>query len=167
MDFQVVSRQQVSQRILTQPLPEQTCQSAAAGPAYISKTIFLTKSLCYTCAIGNGDAEEEGKDDGSNCGGPQRGVGQDVGLGGFRSQGPRLFHQPPTTPPPPAPAAAVHWLCGRTFWKCTRGDPLAGGSAGSGTLGLAATPSFGLHITAVITAHRNACSRHTYSLRWK
>ena len=94
-------------------------------------------------------------------------VGQDVGLGGFRSQGPRLFHQPPTTPPPPAPAAAVHWLCGRTFWKCTRGDPLAGGSAGSGTLGLAATPSFGLHITAVITAHRNACSRHTYSLRWK
>ena len=108
---------------------------------------------------GNGDADEEGKDDGSDSGGPD-GVGQDVGLGGFRSQGPRLFHQPPTTPPPPAPAAAVHWLCGRTFWKCTRGDLLAGGSAGSGTLGLAATPSFGLDITAVITAHRNACSRH-------
>ena len=52
---------------------------------------------------GSGDADEEGKDDGSDSGGPD-GVGQDVGLGGFRSQGPRLFHQPPTTPPPPAPA---------------------------------------------------------------
>ena len=55
-------------------------------------------------------------------------VGQDVGLGGFRSQRPRLFHQPPTTPPPPAPAA-IHWNC------TGRGGLLAGGgSAGSGSL---------------------------------
>ena len=32
---------------------------------------------------------------GSDCGGPDHG-GQDVRPGGFRSQGPRLFHQPPS-----------------------------------------------------------------------
>ena len=41
-------------------------------------------------------------------------VGQDVGLGGFRSQGPRLFHQPPQLPHPLHQQQQQYTSCGGT-----------------------------------------------------
>ena len=72
-----------------------------------------------TCSTGlepgnndhGGDAEVV--EAGSDCGGPDHG-GQDVRPGGFRSQGPRLFHQPPS-PLLPTPCTSCNTLDGR--WR--------------------------------------------------
>ena len=69
-----------------------------------------------TCSTGlepgindhGGDAEVV--EAGSDCGGPDHG-GQDVRPGGFRSQGPRLFHQP--SPLLPTPCTSCNTLDGR------------------------------------------------------
>ena len=74
-------------------------------PAPLAQAFSGANLSQVTCSTGlepgindhGGDAEVV--EAGSDCGGPDHG-GQDVRPGGFRSQGPRLFHQPPQLPHP-------------------------------------------------------------------
>ena len=66
--FGLPTCERVSQRILSQPLPEETCQPAAATSDLHFQNISCATALLSSKAItiGNGDADEEGKDDGSD-----------------------------------------------------------------------------------------------------
>ena len=88
-------------------------------PALLTQAFSGANLSQVTCSTGlepginDHGSDAEVVEAGSDCGGPDHG-GQDVRPGGFRSQGPRLFHQPPS-PLLPTPCTSCNTLDGR--WR--------------------------------------------------